>query len=117
MAVSLSNPSEKINLPNVNTTNYEDGPYVSPNEDFIIFESNRPGGLGSNDLYICFKQKGIWTEPINMGTKINTEASERFAGLSPDGKYLFWGSSRNNDNNIYWIEASVIDELRPGFKK
>jgi hypothetical protein len=114
-AISVNNPSEKINMPDVNTSGYEDGPFVSPNEDFIIFESNRPGGLGSNDLFICFNQAGIWTEPINMGTKINTESSERFAGLSPDGKYLFWGSSRNNDNNIYWIEASVIDELRPGY--
>lgn len=115
MAVSVNNPSEKINVPNLNSTNYEDGPFVSPNEDFIIFESNRLGGLGSNDLFICFNQNGAWTEPINMGTKINTEASERFAGLSPDGKYLFWGSSRNDDNNIYWIDASVIDELRPGY--
>ncbi|RYU95042.1 Kelch repeat-containing protein [Emticicia agri] len=115
-AVSVTNPSELINTPpNLNTENYEDGPLVAPDEDFIIFESNRLGGLGSNDLFICFKQNTTWTEPINMGTKINTEDSERFAGLSPDGKYLFWGSSRNNDNNIYWIEASVIDELRPGF--
>ncbi|RFS17266.1 PD40 domain-containing protein [Emticicia sp. C21] len=115
MAVSVNTPSEKLVTANLNTENYEDGPLISHKEDFIIFESDRPGSLGGTDLFICFNQNGQWTEAINMGTKINTEAYERFAGLSPDGKYLFWGSSRNADNNIYWIDASVIDELRPGY--
>ena len=47
-----------------------------------------------------------------MGPKINTEKSERFAGLSPDMKYLFFGSDRNGNSDIFWIDAKVIDELR-----
>jgi hypothetical protein len=55
--------------------------------------------------------------PVNMGPKINSGKGERFARLSPDGKYLFFGSVRNMsaDNrgaDIYWIDAKVIDELR-----
>ncbi len=103
----------------VNSINYEDGPYVSPDESFLIFESIRPEGIdGSIDLYIAFKNKnGQWGMPVNMGPKINSAASERFAKLSPDGKFLFFGSSRNQsaDNwgfDIFWIDASVIDELR-----
>jgi Tol biopolymer transport system component len=96
----------------INTDKTEDGPYISPDEDFLIFESSRPGGKGSNDLYICFKQKdGSFGTPINMGDKINTEHSERFAGLSPDGKILYFGSDRNGPD-LYWISAGVIDELK-----
>jgi hypothetical protein len=104
---------------NINSVGYEDGPYISPHERFLIFESQRPGGVdGSLDLYISFKNKNDqWGLPVNMGPKINSESSERFARLSPDGKYLFFGSSRNmsNDNwgfDIFWIDAKVIDELR-----
>jgi len=104
---------------NINTAGYEDGPFIAPDENYLIFESQRPESIdGSIDLYICFKQKdGSWSRPKNMGPKINSKYSERFARISPDGKYLFFGSNRRQlaDNlyfDIYWIDAKVIDELR-----
>jgi hypothetical protein len=103
----------------INTSGYEDGPFIAPDESYLIFESQRPEGIeGSIDLFICFKQKdGRWSHPKNMGPKINTKYSERFARVSPDGKYLFFGSNRRQltDNlyyDIYWIDAKVIDELK-----
>lgn len=103
----------------INSVDYEDGPYIAPDESFLIMESQRPEGIeGSLDLYISFKiDDDHWTVPVNMGPTINSAFSERFARLSPDGKYLFFGSSRNQsaDNvgfDIYWIDAKVIDALR-----
>lgn len=103
----------------INSVDYEDGPYVAPDESFLIFESQRPEGVGGSlDLYISFKQKdGRWGLPVNMGPKINSVHAERFAGLSPDGRYLFFGSGRNRsaDNwgfDIFWIDAKVIDDLK-----
>jgi Tol biopolymer transport system component len=122
--------SEKVNgaytvpelLPySINSVGYEDGPYVAPDESFIIFDSQRPDGLGGGiDLYISFKKEGKgWMMPVNMGPKINSHATERFARLSPDGKYFFFGSTRNASAtskgfDIFWIDAAVIDELRKG---
>ena len=104
---------------NINSVDYEDGPFISPDESYLIFESQRPEGIdGSIDLYISFKNKnGQWGKAINMGPTINSAASERFAKLSPDGKFLFFGSTRNQspDNwgfDIFWIDAGVIEELR-----
>jgi Tol biopolymer transport system component len=103
----------------VNTNVYEDGPFIAPDERYLIFESDRPGGVnGSIDLYIAFRlENGDWSEPVNMGDKINTASSERFARVSPDGKFLFFGSNRrlvNGQTNFdtYWIKASVIESLR-----
>lgn len=103
----------------INTVGYEDGPFISPDESYLIFESQRPESIyGSIDLYICFKQKdGSWTKPKNMGPRINTKYSERFATVSPDGKYLFFGSNRRQlaDNlyfDIYWIDARIIEQLK-----
>jgi len=98
----------------INDGSYVDGPFIAPDESFLIFESDRSGGEGSIDLYICFKNSnGKWSAPKNMGAKINSAAAERFAGLSPDGKYLFFGSNRNSElPDVYWIDASVINELK-----
>lgn len=111
--------SEPIRLPyNINSMGYEDGPYISPDGSFLVFESDRAGGLGSTDLYVSFKGKlGDWGRAINMGPLINSTFAERFARLSPDGKYLFFGSSREESEkkagfDIYWIESSVIDDIK-----
>lgn len=101
---------------NINSIGYEDGPYIAPDESFLIFESQRPEGYLR--LYITFRQKdGSWSLPVDMGSKINSGKGERFARLSPDGKYLFFGSARNMSStsrgaDIFWIDAKVIDELR-----
>jgi thioredoxin-like negative regulator of GroEL len=107
--------SESIRLPYpVNSTGYEDGPFIAPDETFLIFESDRPEGInGSLDLYITFKSEdGGWSIPINMGLKINSAFGERFARLSPDGHYLFFGSTRAGNFDIYWIDARIIEELK-----
>ncbi len=104
---------------NINSVGYEDGPYVAPDESFLIFESQRPEGTnGGIDLYISFRtEDNEWGTPVNMGPEVNSEKAERFARLSPDGKYLFFGSNRNmSDTNwgfdIYWIDAKIIEDLR-----
>jgi tetratricopeptide (TPR) repeat protein len=103
----------------INTTRLEDAPCIAPDESYLIFESVRPGGMGgSSDLYISFRKvDGSWGTPLNMGDKINTTFAERFVRVSPDGKYIFFGSDRRQGpgiegSDIYWIDAKVIDELR-----
>jgi len=103
----------------INSPGYEDGPFIAPDESYLIFESQRAESIGGSiDLFICFRQKDkTWSKPKNMGPKINTKFSERFAKVSPDGKYLFFGSNRKQqaDNlyyDIYWIDAKIIQDLR-----
>jgi len=102
----------------INSLGYEDGPYIAPDESYLIFESSRDGADGNLDLFIVFKDNGgQWGTPVNMGSKINTMHSERFARVSPDGNYLFFASDRQKSAtkigyDIYWIDASIIDELR-----
>lgn len=129
-----------INFP-VNDPYPNHGPTVDPDERFVIFVSRRPGGYGFQDLYISYRQKdNTWGEAINLGPKINTIGSgNSWPQLSPDGKYLFFTSRvspyenddmsnqkysykeltdvqqtiRNGWANIYWVDTSFIEELRP----
>ncbi len=107
---------ELINLGEfMNSEHSEVFPAVSPDEDFLIFVSNRPDCLGGNDLYISFKNEdGTWTKSVNMGESVNTEYEEWFPKMSPDGKYLFFASNRNGSiGDIYWVDAKIISELQP----
>lgn len=110
--------SEPVKL-SLNGAGYEDGPFVAPDESYLIFESKRPESINNSiDLFICFKnQDGRWSDPKNMGPKINSTFDERFSRVSPDGKYLFFGSNRNQTGtqkgfDIYWIDAAIIEKLR-----
>ncbi len=102
----------------INSLGYEDGPFIAPDESFLIFESDRPEGMGGTDLYISFRNKAdLWSVPVSMGPSINSPYFERFARLSPDGKYLFFGTSRDEKEghpgfDIYWIDAGIIGELK-----
>ncbi len=94
-------------------------PYISPDESFLLFSSDRPGSAGSGDLYISFRTAdGGWTEAINMGQAVNTENQERFPGLSPDGKILFFTRScaPPNYHDLYWMDAGIIDQIKAGLK-
>ena len=94
-------------------------PFIAPDESYLIFISNRKGSLGGGDLYISFHDTNAdtWTEPINMGDPINTDKEERFPGLSPDGKYLFFTRLTRSgfpdfDHDIFWVSSHIIEKLR-----
>jgi len=101
----------------VNSNFGESGPYLSPDESYIIFESDRPGGFGQADLHISYKKTdGSWTNPKNMGRTINTSWGEDLPSITPDGKHLIfcrreaWVTSK--PTHIYWISSSIIDSLK-----
>ncbi len=98
----------------INSAGYEDGPFIAADESYLIFESDRPTGIEGNiDLYISFRKKdNTWAEPVNMGPNINSASAERFARVSPDGKYFFFGRNTGNGFDIYWIGAGIIGELK-----
>lgn len=93
----------------INTKNYEADVFVDPDENYIIFCSVRPGGLGRGDLYISFKATdGSWTKAVNMGDKINTKGHELCPFVTADGKYLLYTSNKD----IVWVSIEVIEKIK-----
>lgn len=79
-------------------------PCIAPDESYLIFGAGRMDGYGQSDLYISFKKNGVWTEPKNLGNKINTKANEFGPFLSPDTKYLFFCRHDGTNGDIYWVD-------------
>ncbi|MBN1271820.1 MAG: PD40 domain-containing protein [Candidatus Aminicenantes bacterium] len=105
----------------INTESFESFPVVAPDENFLIFyRLDRLKGVGQ---YVCFRQSdGTWKAPINMSKTINVGAVAFSANFSPDGKYLFVLRRRNDAiimspegfrDGIYWVDAKIIEELKP----
>ncbi len=70
-------------------------PSIAPDESFIIFSANRPGGQGASaDVHICFQKDGKWSEPVNLGGNVNSTFLENAPSLAPDGKTLYFTSMR-----------------------
>lgn len=82
----------------------------------MIFSSDRRGGSGGSDLYICKKVKNKkdstkleWGEPVNLGAKVNTEYDELYPYLVNDGKTLLFASQGHNSMGGFDIFYSSIN--------
>jgi len=103
----------------VNSPYYEAHPCIAKDESYLIFDSNRPGGYGEGDLYICFRDKDdLWTNVNNLGEKINSKGWDGYASISPDDKYLFYSSNKDGDFQLHWVSITIIEKIKPEeFKK
>lgn len=66
-------------------------PSLSPDGKTLYFASNRPGGSGGWDIYLCRKTSSGWSSPENAGKYVNTPGDE----ITPyfDGQVLFFASN------------------------
>lgn len=93
----FSDWSSPVNLgPVVNSSAVENAPELSKNGLSLYFGSNRPGGLGGQDLYVSRRPSpdAAWEAPVNLGPVINSSSTDVGAHLSRDGHLLFFSSSR-----------------------
>ena len=89
-------------------------PGIAPDESFMVFYSIKPGAPDGTetDLYLTLRRPdGTWTNPRNMGPRINSGYYEFGARISPDKKYMFftrstgWNLGPGRDKgDIYWVE-------------
>ncbi len=88
--------------------------YIAPNEEYILFKSNKKGGFGSMDIYISFKKEnGEWTNLKNMGAKINSANHEDGSDITPDGRYLTLRTEVGGEIDLYWISfPEILDSLK-----
>jgi Tol biopolymer transport system component len=87
--------SPPVKLPDtVNSGVYDASPFVAPNGKTLLFYSTREGGSGGGDLYVSFFEHGQWRQAINLGKAVNTTEWEYNPCVSPDGKTLYFGRSR-----------------------
>jgi ankyrin repeat protein len=98
----------------VNSELDESAPFIAPDQSYLLFMRLRaPDAIGFVDLYVSFRNAdGSWTEPRNLGSPVNSRSNEICPIVSPDGRYLFFNSFRNGNADNYWVDATVIENMR-----
>ena len=78
----------------INSEFWESQPSISPDGSTLYFLSNRPGGIGSYDIWkSTLTDDGKWTTPVNLGPKVNTPYDESTPFIHADGKTLYFSSN------------------------
>lgn len=95
-------------------------PYIAADESYLLTSAIKGiDSKGGWDLFVSFKKTdGSWTRSKNLGSNINTQASEDFPSVSRDGKYLFFTRLFKDEEgkdivDIYWVDARNIKKLKP----
>jgi OOP family OmpA-OmpF porin len=84
---------ENINVPYfLNRTVGTQG-YLSTAAGAFVFSADSYSTVGGEDIYVSILEAGRWSEPKNLGKKINTVLQEFSPSLSADGRYLYFASN------------------------
>ncbi len=95
-----------------NHTEYSVGhPAVSADGTHLYFCSDQPGGFGGTDLYVSHYENGAWSEPVNLGNRVNTDGNEMFPFLHND-QTLYFASTGHpglGGLDVFKVDASLSD--------
>jgi len=103
---------EPTNLgPAVNTSYNDGGPCISADGLSLFFESDRPGGYGSWDIWVATRTTpdADWSAPVNLGATVNSSAYDGFPSISADGLTLFFVSRRPGGQGDYDLWLTTRD--------
>jgi OmpA-OmpF porin, OOP family len=82
--------SETVNIPGYKAQQ----PFISEDKTKLFFSSNKPGGLGGFDLYVCnIDKNGLTGEAENLGKLINTSGDETTPFFHDNSNTLFFSSN------------------------
>ena len=103
---------KKINLPGFN----EMSPFIAADGITLYFSSDRPGGIGENDIWMSKRLDDSWqkwSEPVNLGAPINTAGSEAFFTLDAGGEYAYLTSSEGAYGGSDIVRIKLLEKEKP----
>lgn len=85
-------------------------PALTPDEKYLVFSSDRPGSVGSSDIYFApIEADGTIGQPLPLGQGINTEGRENFPFV--DENYnLFFAS--DGHPGLGGLDIFKVDDIR-----
>jgi OOP family OmpA-OmpF porin len=103
----------------VNSSTMDGTPCISSDGLSLFFDSWRSGGSGQSDIWMTTRATiyDPWGTPVNLGTMVNSSASDIGPCISADGLELYFGSDRTGGSGDWdiWItrRATVSDAWGP----
>ena len=86
-------------------------PCLSKDGKKLYFASDMPGSLGSLDLFVVdVKGDGTFSQPKNLGNKINTSHREQFPFIDAEGNLYFASDGHQGNGNLDIFVARKISD-------
>ena len=96
----------------VNSRFGEMAPFLHPDGRTLFFASEGHNGMGGYDIFVCRRLlNGTWSEPVNLGTPVNTEKNEISFVVSADGKKCYVSSDRDGGFGGYDIYIFDYEDI------
>lgn len=76
----------------INNSKHQSGA-VSADGSLMLLSLQAYASRGEEDIYICSYENGKWTQPVNLGSDINSSRQEMTPFLSVDKKYVYFSSN------------------------
>jgi hypothetical protein len=101
-----------VPVPSLNTASDDFRPNVRKDGLEVVFDSNRAGGLGGQDIWSSTRDSvdDEWSLPVNLAT-VNSSFAETRASLSWDGLTLTFGSNRPGGEGMADVYESTREKL------
>lgn len=99
--------------PDVNTKFTETTPFLAPDGATLYFSSDRDGGLGSNDIYVCKRVDKTWkhwSRPVNLGPNVNTDGFDAYYSLAASGDYAYLTTFKNTLGKGDIVRVKITDD-------
>jgi hypothetical protein len=104
------------------------GMFASTTSDSMIYYTDVSKGHAKGDIYRTRYSHGNYQRPEKLGGTINSPQQDAHPFVTPEGDLLIFDSNRHggygdNDlyifrnNDIYWVDARFIEELKPDESK
>ncbi len=91
-------------------------PYLASDGETLYFSSDRPGGLGDNDIW---KTKRLdsswqkWSDPVNLGSPINTPGWDAFFTLDAGGEYAYMTTDDGGYGASDIVRVKLLEKEKP----
>ena len=94
----------------INSPTWDDQPTISPDGSYLLFASDRAGGIGGIDLYICKRMSDrSWSKPENLGSTFNSEFDEFSPYIAPDGTLYYSTKSFSRGKEYDIVSANKVE--------
>lgn len=103
---------KKINLPDYDETT----PYMAADGVTMYFSSDRPGGLGDNDIWMTKRLDKTWlkwSDPVNLGSPINTPDWDAFFTLDAGGEYAYLTTNLDTYGESDIVRVNLMEKEKP----
>ena len=101
----------------INLEDYDEmTPYLAADGETLYFSSDRPGGLGDNDIWMTRRLDKTWqkwSDPVNLGAPINTPDWDAFFTLDAGGEYAYLANIENGFGESDIVKIKLLEKEKP----